>query len=132
MNDEEKDFWDNVGSYLEHKTLLVNALSMCENNKVISSKDLTVIDIHKACDNLKLRHTDLEDMSKAQIFCEECGMICPVIIPDHEKIFKKPDSKKDDVNELDEFLERAGTLTDSFYDDDDTSFMQDESDDWLK
>lgn len=116
MNDDEEDFWTNVGSYLENRTLLINALRMCDNNELVTSRDLTVIDIHKACDNLKLRHTDPDDMSRAQIFCEECGMICPVIIPDHETVFKKQDKEKKELDELDEFLEKAGTMTDGYDD----------------
>lgn len=108
-NQDDEDFLNLVGTSLDNKTLLINALKMCEDNDVMTGEDITVIEIHKACPNLKLKRINLSDMSKAQLFCEICGMICPIMIPDHESVFGPAKSYEESSEELDEFLGKAGT-----------------------
>ena len=134
---EDDEFWGNVGSHLEFKTLLHNALSLCDKNSVMIGEDVIHVDIHRACPNLRIKQVDQDDPAKAQIYCEECGIICPVVVPTHEALFGKREQQQQQADELDEFLDRAGSqvqdddddgTTGTWYGDEDGNGRDDEID----
>lgn len=125
MSEPDDEFWNTVGNQLEFKTLLHDTLRLCEKNSVKLGADVVHVEIHRACPFLKIKQNDESDPSKAQIYCEECGIICPVIVPSHEKLFGvKSAAAETQADELDEFLERAGAYVDS----DDDEFYSDSRD----
>jgi len=115
MSESEKDeeFWDQVGSGLEHRTVLINVL--CSENVIEKDpQNVRLITFKKSCPKLFIKQVDPSEPNQMQLYCDECGMVCPVVVKytDLQMEIVEPEKPQD---ELDEFLMIAGSETSNDY-----------------
>lgn len=113
IDEKDDEFWDNVGSGLEHRTVLINVL--CSENIIEKDKDnIRLITFKKSCPKLFIKQLDSSEPNQMQLYCDECGMVCPVVVKytDLQLEIITPENPQD---ELDEFLSIAGSETTDDY-----------------
>lgn len=114
--DEDLEFWEKAGTQITLQEELVELLNKCKNNSFVTQDGGTMIQSNSGtnCKSLRFRQ---KEPGTVHIYCQECGIVCPVRLADETATF--PESAVEDAgDELDEFISIAGADVDDEDDDD--------------